>query len=71
VLDAETGAQIRVIPLGVEPIAAVISADSRVAYVSVLGGPKPTAGQRASLQCCLPRAEPVRVDTRGIALRAA
>ena len=68
VLDAETGAQIRMIPLGVEPIAAVISADSRVAYVSVLGGPKPTAAQRAALQCCLPRAEPVRIDTRGIAL---
>jgi len=41
VLDAETGALVRTIPLGVEPIAAVISSDSRVAYVSVLGGPKP------------------------------
>ena len=68
VIDAETGARVRAIPLGVEPIAAVISSDSRVAYVSVLGGPKPTAAQRASLQCCLPRAEPVRVDARGIAL---
>ena len=68
VLDAETAVRLRAIPLGVEPIAAVISADSRVAYVSVLGGPKPKAGQRAALQCCLPRAEPVRVDSRGIAL---
>jgi DNA-binding beta-propeller fold protein YncE len=68
VLDAETGARLRAIPLGVEPIAAVISSDSRVAYVSVLGGPKPRADQRAALQCCLPRAEPVRVDARGIAL---
>jgi YVTN family beta-propeller protein len=67
VLDAETGALLRTIPLGVEPIAAVISSDSRVAYVSVLGGPKPTSGQRASMQCCDPRAEAVRVDARGIA----
>ncbi|MGE5732530.1 MAG: alkaline phosphatase family protein, partial [Gemmatimonas sp.] len=67
VLDAESGALLRTIPLGVEPIAAVISADSRVAYVSVLGGPKPTARQRASMQCCDPRAEAVRVDARGIA----
>ncbi len=68
VLDAETGALIRTIPLGVEPIAAVISSDSRTAYVSVLGGPKPTAAQRASMQCCDARAEAVRVDPRGIAL---
>jgi len=67
VLDAESGALLRTIPLGVEPIAAVISADSRVAYVSVLGGPKPTARQRAAMQCCDPRAESVRIDTRGIA----
>jgi hypothetical protein len=51
VLDAESGARLRAIALGVEPIAAVISADSRVAYVSVLGGPKPKAGttRRASV----------------------
>ncbi len=66
VFDAETGAQVRTIPLGVEPIAAVVSADSRTAYVSVLGGPKPTQGQRAAMQCCDPRAEAVRVDARGI-----
>ena len=67
VLDAESGALVRKIPLGVEPIAAVISADSRIAYVSVLGGTKPTSGQRVSMQCCDPRSEAVRVDTRGIA----
>ena len=67
VLDAETGALIRTIPLGVEPIAAVISSDSRVAYVSVLGGAKPTKGQLAAIECCDPRAEAVRVDPRGIA----
>ncbi len=55
------------IPLGVEPIAAAISADGSVAYVTILGGPKPAAGERAALQCCDPRAEAVRVDARGIA----
>ncbi len=67
VLHAETGARVRSVALGVEPIAAVISADSRVAYVTVLGGPKPRPGERASAQCCDPRAEAVRVDARGIA----
>ena len=62
-----SGALIRKIALGVEPIAAVISADSRIAYVSILGGPKPKPGQRAATQCCDPRAEAVRVDERGIA----
>ncbi|MDB4891509.1 MAG: phosphoesterase [Gemmatimonadetes bacterium] len=67
VLDAESGALIRTIPLGVEPIAAAISADGSVAYVTILGGPKPTTGQRQARQCCDPRAEAVRVDARGIA----
>ena len=67
VLDAQTGALIRTIPLGVEPIAAVISADGRIAYVTILGGPKPTAQQRQARQCCDARAEAVRVDARGIA----
>ncbi|MGH2900054.1 MAG: phosphoesterase, partial [Solirubrobacteraceae bacterium] len=66
-LDAETGQLIRKIGLGVEPLAAVISADSRVAYVTILGGPKPTAAHRAARQCCDARAEAVRVDPRGIA----
>ena len=67
VLDAETGAPLHTIPVGVEPIAAVISADSRFAYVSILGGPKPNPRQRSARQCCDPRAEAVRVDGRGIA----
>jgi YVTN family beta-propeller protein len=67
VIDADAGTLIRKIGLGVEPIAAVISADSRVAYVSVLGGPKPKPGQRAATQCCDPRSEAVRIDPRGIA----
>jgi DNA-binding beta-propeller fold protein YncE len=67
VLDAETGAVVDTVALGVEPIAAAISADSRVAYVSVLGGAKPKPGQPTSMQCCDPRAEAVRIDARGIA----
>ncbi|HEU4787717.1 MAG TPA: hypothetical protein VFS57_09920, partial [Gemmatimonadaceae bacterium] len=67
VLDAEIGAPLHTIPVGVEPIAAVISADSRFAYVSILGGPKPNPRQRSARQCCDPRAEAVRVDGRGIA----
>jgi len=67
VVDADSGNLIRNIPLGVEPIAAAISADGRTAYVSILGGPKPTATQRQMRQCCDPRAEAVRIDARGIA----
>jgi DNA-binding beta-propeller fold protein YncE len=67
IVDAETGSLLRMVPLGVEPIAAVVSADGSVAYVSVLGGAKPTPKERAALQCCDPRAEAVRVDARGIA----
>src|SRR5258708_1225087 len=67
VIDADWGRLIRTISLGVEPIAAVISADGRTAYVSILGGPKPNASQRQARQCCDARAEAVRVDARGIA----
>jgi DNA-binding beta-propeller fold protein YncE len=67
VLDAESGVLVDTIRLGVEPIAAVISPDSRIAWVSVLGGPKPKPGQRAAMQCCDPRAEAVRIDARGVA----
>ncbi len=68
VIDADAGTLIRKVALGVEPLAAVISADSRVAYVSVLGGPKPTPAQRAAIQCCDARSELVRIDERGIAM---
>ncbi|CAN5547079.1 alkaline phosphatase family protein [soil metagenome] len=67
VLDAETGVLLRTIPLGVEPIAAVISPDGQTAWVTILGGPKPTSKQRSARQCCDPRAEAVRVDARGLA----
>ncbi len=67
VLDAETGVLLRTIPLGVEPIAAVISPDGKTAWVTILGGPKPTSKQRSARQCCDPRAEAVRVDARGLA----
>jgi hypothetical protein len=56
VLDAESGAPLHTIPPGVEPIAAVIASDSRAAYVSILGGPKPNPRQRAAwsrLRCRL------------------
>jgi YVTN family beta-propeller protein len=68
VLDADRGTPLRLVPLGVAPIAAVVSADGATAYVSVLGGAKPRAGDRASRQCCDPRAEAVRIDTRGLAM---
>ncbi len=69
VLDAETGALLHSVPLGVLPVAAVVSADGSTAWVSVLGGPKPRSGERAAKQCCDPRAESVRVDARDIAER--
>src|SRR4029079_17662081 len=69
VLDAESGALLRTVALGVLPGASVVSPDGGTAWVSVLGGPKPKNGERAAKQCCDPRAEAVRVDARGIALR--
>jgi len=68
ILDAEDGTTLRSVPLGVLPIASVISPDGATAWVTVSGGPKPRAGQRRATQCCDPAAEPVRVDARGIAL---
>ncbi len=67
VLDADNGALLKMIPLGVLPVAAVVSADGSVAYVSNLGGSKPDTGDRAARQCCDPFAEFVRVDRRGLA----
>jgi YVTN family beta-propeller protein len=69
VLDAENGALLHSVPLGVLPVAGAISADGSTAWVSVLGGPKPKSGERATKQCCDPRAESVRVDARDIAER--
>ena len=67
VLDADAGTLLKKIPLGVLPVAAVVSSDGSVAYVSNLGGPKPSRKDRAARQCCDPFAELVRVDKRGIA----
>src|SRR5207249_8078614 len=38
VFDADSGVLLKTIPLGVLPVAAVISWDGSVAYVSVMGG---------------------------------
>src|SRR5258705_190081 len=67
VLDADSGTLLKKIPLGVLPVAAVVSSDGAVAYVSNLGGRKPTVKDRAAKQCCDPFAELVRVDQRGVA----
>lgn len=67
VLDAASGDLLKTIALGVLPIGVAIAQDGSTAYVTNLGGPQPASGQRAALQCCDPRAEPVRVDARGIA----
>jgi YVTN family beta-propeller protein len=69
ILDAESGAVLRSVALGVLPVSAVVAADGGVAYVTVFGGAKPKAGERAMMQCCDPRVESVRVDERGIAER--
>ena len=47
VVDAETGALLRTVKLGVAPLGAVVSADGSVAWVTELGGPQPKAGDRA------------------------
>lgn len=67
IIDADNGAPLAVVPLGVAPIAAVVSPDGAVAYVTNFGGPKPKPGERAAKECCYPRAESIRVDERGIA----
>ena len=68
VIDADNGALLRSVPLGVLPIASVISTDGSTAWVTVFGGPKPKPGTRSATQCCDPAAEPVRISARGIAL---
>ena len=68
VLDADNGATIRTVPLGVLPVASAISPDGATAWVTVFGGPKPAPGARSATQCCDPSAERVRISARGIAL---
>jgi hypothetical protein len=67
VIDADNGTIVRTIPMGVEPLIAVMNDSGTSAYVSVLGGKKPSAADRSAPQCCDPRAEAVRIDARGIA----
>src|SRR5216684_661337 len=66
VLDADDGSLLRKVALGVLPVAAVLSEDGAIAYVSNFGGRKPTARDRSAKQCCDPYAELVRVDARGM-----
>jgi YVTN family beta-propeller protein len=69
ILDADDGTPLGGVPLGVLPVASVTSDDGATAWVTIFGGAKPSMRSRASLQCCDPRVEPVRVDARGIAER--
>ena len=67
VIDADRGSLLRWIRLGVLPLSAALSHDGGVAWIANFGGGQPTAAERAVLQCCLRRAEKVRVDPRGVA----
>jgi DNA-binding beta-propeller fold protein YncE len=67
VLDADSGELLHLVDAGVLPVAAVVSPDGSEAWFTNFGGPKPSSGERAALQCCDPMAEAVRVDSRGIA----
>jgi DNA-binding beta-propeller fold protein YncE len=69
IFDADDGALLGTVALGVLPIASVISLDGATAWVSVLGGAKPKSGERATKQCCDPMAEAVRIDAKGMAER--
>src|SRR5690348_1492784 len=69
VIDANQGSVLMSIAVGVAPIAAVISSDGSVAWVTNFGGAKPRPGDRSATECCHQRAERVRVDARGIAER--
>jgi DNA-binding beta-propeller fold protein YncE len=68
IMDADDGATIGSVALGVLPVASIVARDGTVAWVSVFGGPKPTSRDRAATQCCDPRVEKVRIDARGIAM---
>lgn len=67
VIDADRGTPLKMIQLGVAPVAAVISRDGSTAWVTNFGGARPGRADRSATECCYPRAERVRVDTRGIA----
>jgi YVTN family beta-propeller protein len=67
IIDADRGSLLRWIRLGVLPLSGALSHDGRIAWIANFGGGQPTAAERAVLQCCLRRAEKVRVDPRGVA----
>jgi len=67
IVNADDGTLLRLVPLGVAPLGAVVSADGATAWVTELVGAKPGSADRAVAQCCEARAEPVRIDARGIA----
>ncbi len=67
VFDADAGTLLRTVKLGVAPLAAVVSSDGAVAWVTELAGRQPLATDRFATQCCEARAGKVRVDARGIA----
>lgn len=69
IIDADAGTTIGTVKLGVLPVAAAISDDGAVAWVTVFGGARPGARERRASQCCDTFVEPVRVDARGIAER--
>lgn len=69
IVDADAGATVGVVKLGVLPVAAAISEDGSVAWVTVFGGSKPGDRDRRASQCCDAFVEPVHVDPRGIAER--
>ena len=68
VIDADRGSLLRWIHLGVLPLSAALSHDGSVTWIANFGGGQPTEAERAVLQCCLRRAERVRVDARGVAM---
>jgi YVTN family beta-propeller protein len=71
-LAADTGGGVLPpVDVGVAPVAAALSADGAVAYVTTLGGRAPRPGERAASQCCAEHAGRVRVDARGIAAAGA
>ena len=67
VIDADSGTLLHSVKLGVAPLAAAVSADGSVAWVTELAGRQAAAGDRVEKQCCEARAGTVRVDPRGIA----
>lgn len=68
VLDADNSTQLSTIALGVIPLAAAISSDGNIAFVTEMAGAKPGARDKSAKQCCESAGEAIRIDARGIAL---